>query len=162
MAADLCRVKQTKGKMRKFKLLTILGLTLITGILYAQNRNTMSNQEVVETFLNGFNDPTKIQASLDLLTDDYEFENPMVHLTSKAEFIGLAVEMGKVLTGVEIQNIASSGEWVAVSYIFKSEIPGLESNFATEWFKVENGKITESRLIYDASEWRKVYAQMEG
>lgn len=29
-----------------------------------------------------------------------------------------------------------------------------------EWFRVENGKIQESHLIYDASEWKKVFDKM--
>ena len=69
--------------------------------------------------------------------------------------------MGKILTGLEIKHIAESGKWVSVSYNFKSSLPGLENNLGTEWFRIENGRIKESYLIYDASEWRKVYAQME-
>ena len=120
------------------------------------------NSKIVEKFLAGFNDPSKIGESLSLLADDYKFKNPLVQLENKAQFIALAQEMGKVLTGVELISIAQNGQWVATYYEFKSAIPGLESNFGTEWFRVENGKIQESTLIYDASEWRKVYAQMEG
>ena len=121
----------------------------------------MTNQEVVETFLSGFNDPSKIGESLALLAEDYHFQNPMVQLSSKAEFIALAQEMGKVLTGVNLIRSAENGDWVSVSYEFTSSSPGLESNIGTEWFKVEGGLITESHLIYDATEWRKVYAAME-
>jgi predicted SnoaL-like aldol condensation-catalyzing enzyme len=121
----------------------------------------MTNQEIVTTFLNGFNDSTQIQKSLDLLADDYKFKNPMVELNSKAEFIKLAQEIGAVITGINIINISENGNWVATFYEFKSSIPGLESNIASEWFKVENGIIKESHLIYDTSEWRKFYAQMK-
>ncbi|MBX2870726.1 MAG: nuclear transport factor 2 family protein [Saprospiraceae bacterium] len=121
----------------------------------------MTNQEVVEKFLNGFNDPSEITASLALLTEAYRFSNPMVKLNSKAAFIALAQEMSKVLTGLRIIRMAEHGDWVVVLYEFKSSIPGLESNFGTEWFRVENGMIKESQLIYDASEWRKFYAQMQ-
>ena len=121
----------------------------------------MDNQQIIETFLAGFNDPSRIQASLALLAENYHFKNPMVDLQSKAEFIALAQEMGKVLTGVDVIRYAEDGEWVAAFYTFKSAIPGLESNLATEWFRVKDGIIQESHLIYDASEWRKVYAQME-
>ena len=121
----------------------------------------MTNETIVKTFLQGFNEPTKIGASLALLADDYHFKNPMVELDSKASFIGLAKEIGQVLTGVDIIRIAGEGEWVAASYIFKSSIPGVEENHATEWFWVMGGQIKASHLIYDASEWRKIYAQME-
>ena len=90
---------------------------LLSSSIYSQeNQVNMTNQEVVAQFLEGFNDPTKIQASLALLADDYRFQNPMVQLNSKVEFIALAQEMGKVLTGVEIIRSAADGEWVSVSY----------------------------------------------
>ena len=128
----------------------------------AQKRNKkMTNQEIVTKFLDGFNQPEKIQESLDLLADDYKFKNPMVELTSKAEFVQLAQQIGAVLTGVNVIEVAENGKLVAAYYEFTSDIPGVESNLATEWFRIEKGRIQESHLIYDASEWRKVYANME-
>jgi len=121
----------------------------------------MTNTEIVKKFLNGFNNPAQIQESLDLLSDDYKFKNPLVTLNSKAEFITLAKEIGAVITGIDIINTAENGEWVATFYEFKSSISGLESNTASEWFKIENGIIKESYLIYDTSEWRKFYQQMK-
>ena len=147
--------------MKISNLLLTLILLIAQNTVFAQQTNKkMTNSQIVEKFLDGFNDPVKIQESLALLSDDYIFKNPMVQLNSKAEFISLAQEMGKVLTGLEIIQIAEENEWVAASYIFKSSIPGLESNLGTEWFRVENGIIHESYLIYDATEWRKVYLQM--
>ena len=84
----------------------------------------------------------------------------MVELHTKAAFIALVQELSKVLTGVNVIRISQQGDWVATYYEFKSSIPGLESNYGSEWFRVENGLIRESHLIYDASEWRKVYAQL--
>jgi len=149
--------------MRLIKHAFIIGITIFSINTYAQQneRNNMTNQEIVTTFLNGFNDPTQIQKSLDLLADDYKFKNPMVELNSKAEFIQLAQEIGAVITGINIINISENGNWVATFYEFKSSIPGLESNIASEWFKVEDGIIKKSHLIYDTSEWRNFYAQMK-
>ena len=135
---------------------------ILTSIIYSNlNPKPMNNTEIVSTFLNGFNNPSQIQQSLDLLADDYHFSNPMISLNSKTEFVGLAQQIGAVLTGVEVIRMADEGDWVAAMYIFRSSIPGVEENLATEWFKIEDGKIVESRLLYDATEWRKVYAQME-
>ncbi len=141
----------------------IIGITICSINGYAQQNqsNTMTNQEIVKKFLNGFNNPAQIQESLDLLTDDYKFKNPMVELNSKTEFIELAKQIGAVITGIEIINIAENGNWIAVFYDFKSSIEGLESNTATEWFRVEDGFIKESKLIYDTSEWRKFYEKMK-
>lgn len=121
----------------------------------------MTNQGIVKQFLNGFNDPSEIVESLALLADDYQFQNPMIKLESKAAFVGLAQEIGEVLTGIDIIRITDNGDWVAVFYEFTSSLPGLERNVATEWFRIENGMIKESHLIYDASEWRKVYERIE-
>ena len=147
-------------KLTKFALLILL-LTL-GNTAFSQAGERLSNVQIVEKFFEGMNDPAKIQASLDLLTDDYAFQNPMVKLTSKPAFIALAGEIGKVVTGVNVKHIASNekGE-VVVFYEFLSSLPGMESNYATEWFWLKDGKIVASHMVYDASEWRKVYAQME-
>lgn len=121
----------------------------------------MTNQETVITFLNGFNDPSKIEDSMKLLADGYKFKNPMVELNSKAEFIGLAQEIGAVLTGIKILNTAGEDDWVAAYYEFTSSLHKVEKNLATEWFRLKDGVIQESHLIYDASEWRKIYQEME-
>ena len=144
------------------KVLCLTTLLVAANITYSQQKQVskMTNQEIVTTFLNGFNDPSKIQHSLDLLAEDYQFKNPMVQLNSKAEFMSLAQEIGAVLTGLTILNVAESDDWVAVSYEFTSSIPSVASNLATEWFRLEHGIIKESHLIYDASEWRKIYEKM--
>ncbi len=148
-------------KWIKFFFLITIGMFSNDTFSQQNQGSNMSNQKVVKTFLNGFNDPSKITASLDLLADNYKFKNPMVELNSKTEFIALAKEIGSVITGINIISTAENGNWVAAYYEFKSSIPGVESNLATEWFRIENGKIKESHLIYDASEWRKIYAKME-
>ncbi|NJC25606.1 nuclear transport factor 2 family protein [Neolewinella antarctica] len=149
--------------MRLMNYALIVGIILFSINSYAQKmpNSDMTNQEIVKKFLNGFNNPAEIQESLDLLTADYKFKNPMVKLNSKTEFIELAKQIGAVITAIEIINIAENGNWVAVFYNFKSSVEGLESNTATEWFRVENGRIKESNLIYDASEWRNFYAKIE-
>jgi predicted SnoaL-like aldol condensation-catalyzing enzyme len=141
----------------------VIGIIMFSTTINAQQTksNTMTNQEIVKKFLNGFNDPTQIQESLDLLADDYKFENPMVKLNSKVEFMKLAQEIGAVITGIDVIHTSENGNWVATFYDFKSSIPKLESNIASEWFRLENGIIKESHLIYDASEWRKFYEQMK-
>lgn len=147
--------------MRLIKHVFVMVILLVSVNSFPQKNKNMTNQEIVTKFLNGFNNPEHIQESLALLADDYKFKNPMVELNSKAEFITLAKEIGKVLTGVKLINSAENGDWVATYYEFRSSIPGLESNMASEWFRVEKGIIQESFLIYDASEWRKVYEQMK-
>ncbi|WP_299314758.1 nuclear transport factor 2 family protein [uncultured Aquimarina sp.] len=149
--------------MRLVKQAFIIALTIFSIQSKAQQikSTTMTNQEIVTKFLNGFNNPERIQESLALLANDYKFKNPMVELNSKEEFIVLAKQIGAVITGIEIINIAENGNWIAVFYYFRSSVKGLESNTGNEWFRIEDGLIKESNLIYDTAEWRKFYAQMK-
>ena len=149
--------------MKLIKQAFIIGLTIYSIQSNAQQikSTTMTNQEIVTKFLNGFNNPGEIQESLALLADDYRFKNPMVELNSKEEFIVLAKQISAVITGIEIINIAEKGKWIAVFYDFKSSVKGLELNTGTEWFRIEDGFIKESNLIYDTAEWRRFYEQMK-
>ena len=86
-------------KSVKFIVLMLIGM-YTTNIYSQQNQvNPMDNLEIVKRFLEGFNNPAKIQESLNLLADDYKFKNPMVELNSKVEFIALAKEIGQTLRG---------------------------------------------------------------
>ena len=121
----------------------------------------MTKREIVKKFLNGFNDSSMIQESSALLAIDYKFKNPMIELNSKADFMLLAQKMGAILKRINIIGITESENWVTVLYEFESTIQGLEKNLATEWFRIEDEEIKESLLIYDASDWRKFYAQLK-
>jgi hypothetical protein len=138
----------------------LISMTIQTNAQSSKNIES-SNIEIVQAFLRGFNEPSFIQESLSLLSEDYKFSNPILTLHSKAEFIKLATEIGSVVTGLKVTNIADNHSWVAVSYEFYTSIAGIEINYATEWFRLEDGMIQESQLIYDATKWRAHYAQLE-
>ena len=106
----------------------------------------MTNKEIVKKFLEGFNDKTKIEASLACLADDYRFKDPMVEHHSKQEFLKTAQEIGSLLEGVHIHRLAEDGDWVGVFYEF---IIAGKSHRASEWFRLEDGMIKESTLMYD-------------
>jgi predicted SnoaL-like aldol condensation-catalyzing enzyme len=139
----------------------IIGITIFSMNGYAQQKQSSMTKEVIVTkFLNGFNHPSKIVESFDLLTDDYHFTSPTGDANSKIEFIESVKELANVLTAVEVKKLAVSGNWVVVNYVFKSSVKGLEETIGNEWFRIENGKIQESHLVYDASEWKKVFESM--
>lgn len=120
----------------------------------------MTHIEIVKTFLEGFSDPSTIQTSIDLLAEDYHFTNPIAETYNKAEFIKLAHKIGELIKSLQVIAVADSPDWIATFYEFQTEIPGIERTDASEWFSVVEGKIKESYLVYDATEWRKIYAQM--
>ncbi len=149
--------------MKQFKFLllfTVATIAFVTVYSKHKKHNKMNNTEIVSTFLAGFSNPEKLPESIALLADNYHFKDPIMEHHSKAEFLVTAKELGKVLTGVEVIRMAENKEWVGVVYNFKSNIPGLENNIGSEWFRVENGMIQESHLIFDATEWRQVFAKM--
>lgn len=120
----------------------------------------MNRTKIVTTFLEGFNDPSKLQVSLGLLAEDYHFTSPVIETHSKAEFVKLAEKIATVVTGLQVIATADSTDWVATFYEFQTEIPGMERTDASEWFSVVDGKIKESYLVYDATKWRTLYGQM--
>lgn len=147
--------------MRLIKHALIIGITLISININAQKiSTTIAKETIVSNFLNGFNDPSKILESFALLTDDYHFTSPTGNENSKVEFIESVKKLKGILTGVDIKKIAINGNWVVVNYVFKSSIKGLEESVGNEWFRVENGKIQESHLTYDATEWKRVFKNM--
>ena len=144
--------------MRLIKNVLIIGMILVSINAHAQKSKTsMTKEVIVTTFLRGFDEPSKISESLDLLANNYHFTSPTDQNNSKAEFIEATKELAQILTGLKINKIAVSGDWVVVNYTFKSSIKGLESSVGNEWFRIENGQIQESHLVYDASEWRKFF-----
>lgn len=147
--------------------MNLLRCTLMVGIILfsirtnaQQKENTMTKEVIVTKFLNGFNDPSKIKESLNLLCDEYRFTSPTESSNSKTEFVKQVQVLAKVLTGIEIKKIAVSGNWVCVNYVFTSSVKGLEATSGNEWFRIENGKIQESHLIYDATKWKKILDKM--
>ena len=106
MSRTLLINKQSKNEIDNIR---ISDSALVFGkcCLWPRQKKAFQYPNCREVF-RGMNDPSKIQASLDLLTDDYVFKNPLVQLKSKVEFIALAGEIGKVVTGVNVKHIASN------------------------------------------------------
>lgn len=97
--------------MKLIKHALIIGITIVSINANAQKNQTEMTKEVIITrFLNGFNDPLKIQESLDLLTNDYQFTSPTGNSNSKTEFIEAVQELANVLTGVDIKKNSSKWE----------------------------------------------------
>ena len=146
--------------MKKTKFISLCILLTITYCSRAQTHHSqMTNQTVVNTFLAGFNDINKVGQSFALLAENYHFTDPTTTVNSKAEFLELSKALAEVLTGVEVVRMAESGNWVSVHYIFKSSVPGLEVNKANEWFRIKDGIIQESHLIFDATHWRTILSE---
>ena len=120
----------------------------------------MTNKEIAEAYLNAFN--TKDHATMrSLVHDDFSFHGPLMQHDSADSFFAAMQGMGDMFAGLQLHGTAQDGDWVGSYYIFKSTVPGLEETHTSEWFNIIDGKIKTSYVVYDATKWREVMAQME-
>jgi ketosteroid isomerase-like protein len=93
---------------------------------------------------------------LDVLHPDVLFEAPLVGQRRGAEALAVGVErFAKSVTSFRsIQELAVGTE-MAVLYECVLTVPAGTHRFA-EFFRVEAGRITELRLLFDATEYRKL------
>jgi ketosteroid isomerase-like protein len=89
--------------------------------------------------------------AFDLLADDFSFQGPLVQATSKAEFdAGVPIELGMMARGVNIHQSFEKGDEVCLIYDFNLETPVASGSvLMCEWFQVRDGKVANSRLIFD-------------
>jgi ketosteroid isomerase-like protein len=92
---------------------------------------------------------------LELLAPDLLFEGPLIGRRTGAEALVPGVErFAKSVTAFRLIQELCSGNEVAVLYDCDLTRPAGTHRFA-EFFRVENGRITELRLLFDATEYRK-------
>jgi ketosteroid isomerase-like protein len=93
---------------------------------------------------------------LELLAPDVLFEAPLVGRRSGAQALVPGVErFAKTVTSFRLIQELCTGSEMAVLYDCDLTRPAGTHRFA-EFFRVENGRITELRLLFDATEYRKL------
>ena len=101
---------------------------------------------------------TKFDASrlLALLAPDLLFEGPLVGRRTGAQALVPGVErFATSVTAFRLIHELCSGNEMAVLYECDLTRPEGTHRFA-EFFRVENGRIIELRLLFDATEYRKL------
>jgi ketosteroid isomerase-like protein len=91
--------------------------------------------------------------AFDLLADDFNFKGPLTQATNKAEFDeGVPIELGMMARGVNIHQSFEKGDEVCLIYDFNLETPVASGSvLMCEWFQVRDGKVANSRLIFDTA-----------
>ncbi len=93
-----------------------------------------------------------------LFTEDMTFHGPLAHADSYAEFKEIMQDMGKIVEveGIEFKAlfVDGYGNGCAV-YDFITKKPAKLRTECAELFHIEDGKIKEIRLIYDARAWEQ-------
>lgn len=93
---------------------------------------------------------------LELLAPDVLFEAPLVGRRSGAQALVPGVErFAKTVTAFRLVQELCTGNEMAALYDCELTRPAGTHRFA-EFFRVENGRITELRLLFDATEYRKL------
>ena len=90
-----------------------------------------------------------------LVADEFSFRGPLAQADGRDEFIASASRMGPIVRGHELLRQWEDGGDVCSIYDFRVETPaGAGSVVMSEWCSVRDGRLTSSRLIYDAAAWR--------
>lgn len=90
----------------------------------------------------------------EILAEDFDFEGPIAG-KRRAPSAGFIAGLQRFVEGlkapIKVLHQVESGDQAAVLY--DAEIPGGEMRFA-EFFRVENGRISSLKLLYDAAQYR--------
>jgi len=108
-----------------------------------------SPKTIFESYLGAFtaNDTERAAA---LLTDDFEFDGPMMQTSGKSAFLEGAAQLGPIVRGYRMIRQFEDGDDVCSIYDFEVETPvGKGAIRMSEWSTVRDGKLASSRLIFD-------------
>lgn len=107
-----------------------------------------TNREIVTSYLDALaTGPTGMPAARELLADDLEYHDALMGSAQADELIDQLRELDTSGAPIEILEIATAGDAVAVLTTFT--LPSGAPLHFTQWFWVADGKITASRVIYD-------------
>lgn len=94
-----------------------------------------------------------------IFADNFTFNGPIAKAGDKASFLAMVKEMGDMVTVENIEFKArfmnDDGDKACALYNFVTSKPIKASTPCSEYFTLEDGKITGIELIYDAREWEK-------
>ena len=90
-----------------------------------------------------------------LVADEFSFRGPLAQAHGREQFIASASRMGPIVRGHDLLRQWEDNGEVCSIYDFHVETPaGAGSVVMSEWCTVRAGRLTSSRLIYDAEAWR--------
>lgn len=106
-------------------------------------------ETVVQAYLDTFfNKQIDFKAVQNLLTDNFTFQGPLMSASSSDDFIEKLKGFGEeFVMKAEFHETICQGDTVVARYEFL--LPNGTPVPATEWYKVENGKIKSMILYYD-------------
>lgn len=115
--------------------------------------------EVVRTYLDALTTGSAgLGTARELLADDLEYHDPMMSVDSADELISQLEQLDAEHADIELVEMASGDGVVATLTSFA--MPNGERVPFTQWFWVDEAKITRSRVIYDPRPFLELGAEM--
>ncbi len=97
---------------------------------------------------------------MDMVADDITFAGPVDQVTGKKAFAELNASFFPQVKGYELLTAFEQGNQALLESLFTVQAPGgkeIKLKMA-EIYEVENGKINNIRIYYDAEEFRKEFS----
>ncbi len=112
----------------------------------------MEIKELVAAYLNFFNkvnrDPQELAP---LLAEQFSFKGPLGEFKTRESFLQDLKRDALVIASVSVQQILAEGGKASALYDLSSSDSDIGNLKLSEWFDVENGKITRIFSTYDAT-----------
>ncbi|HET6171274.1 MAG TPA: nuclear transport factor 2 family protein [Gaiellales bacterium] len=83
-----------------------------------------------------------------LLADDVTFDGPLAHLDNADDCINGLQEMSKIVTDIVVRKVWVDGDDVLTWFELHTSVARPKPT--ANWSKVQNGKITSIRVVFDA------------
>jgi ketosteroid isomerase-like protein len=116
----------------------------------------MNTHQLVETYHNAWTTGDILRAR-GYLADDLDFQGSIDTFNKADDFVAALRQFQGMLRGVTVLQSFFSGAGAALLYDCDTASPAGVIRTA-EFFTVRNGKIAEIRLVFDATELRKLMA----
>jgi ketosteroid isomerase-like protein len=112
--------------------------------------------EVVERYQRAFGSGD-IETARSLLADDLHFKGPIEEFDNADDYIQSVAKLARIVAGTDVKKVLAQGNDVVTIYDLHTNTPAGTSNVA-EWVTVENGKIAEMRVFFDARPFAAMFS----
>lgn len=113
-----------------------------------------STQSIVDAYTNSWISGD-FQKARSYLADDIDFRGSLNQFTDAESLIAALEKFTKILKSVDFTSRFYEGNEAMLMYDYHTDSPA-GSIRTVEYFRVERGKIKEIKVVYDATELRKM------
>lgn len=96
-------------------------------------------------------------AARKLLHDNLEFRGPFDTFHKADDYLHAIQKLSAIVEGVDILKVFEDRNEVALFCDLKTKTVG--TSFVSEWYKINDGKISSVRVVFDARPFAEMFAQ---